>query len=85
MSEVSIAKAKAEFAALVSRAEAGEQIIVTRHGRAVACLGPAPKKKPIVYGDLAHLGPSVSDDPADLSLPQDEVDEFYKSADEFKW
>lgn len=85
MSEVSIAKAKAEFAALVSRAEAGEQIIVTRHGRAVACLGPAPKKKPIVYGDLAHLGPLVSDDPADLSLPQDEVDEFYKSADELKW
>lgn len=83
--EVSIAKAKAEFAALVSRAEAGEQIIVTRNGRPVACLGPLPKKKPIVYGDLAHLGPLVSDDPSDLSLPQDAVDEFYKSADEFKW
>jgi hypothetical protein len=27
----------------------------------------------------------VSDDPADLSLPQDEIDEFYKSADKFKW
>jgi prevent-host-death family protein len=44
--EVSIAKAKAGFATLVSQAEAGEQIIVTRNGRPVACLGPLPKKKP---------------------------------------
>ena len=83
--EISIAKAKAEFAALVTRAEAGEQIIVTRNGRPVACLGPLPKKKPIVYGDLAHLGPLVSEDSSDLSLPQDVIDEFYKSAEKFKW
>ena len=43
--EVSIAKAKAEFAALVNRAEKGEQIIVTRNGRPVACLGPLPAKR----------------------------------------
>lgn len=77
MSEVSIAKAKAGFAALVNRAEAGEQIIVTRHGRPVACLGPAPKKKPIVYGDLAHLGPV----PDDLSLPEDILDDFEESVE----
>jgi hypothetical protein len=29
-------------AALVTRAEAGERIVVTRSGRAVACLGPYP-------------------------------------------
>jgi prevent-host-death family protein len=73
--EVSIAKAKAEFAALVARAEAGEQIIVTRNGRPVACLGPLPAKKPIIYGDLAHLGPL----PDDLSLPQDVLDDFERS------
>lgn len=73
--EISIAKAKAEFAALVGRAEAGEQIIVTRNGRPVACLGPLPKKKPIVYGDLAYLGPA----PDDISLPQDILDDFEKS------
>jgi prevent-host-death family protein len=73
--EVSIAKAKAEFAALISRAEAGEQIIVTRNGRPVACLGPLPQKKPIVFGDLAHLGPV----PDDLALPQDILDDFEKS------
>jgi prevent-host-death family protein len=82
MSEVSIAKAKAEFAALVNRAEAGEQIIVTRNGRPVACLGPLHTKKPIVYGDLAHLAPLLSDD---LSLPEDAIGEFYKSAENFKW
>ena len=72
--EVSIAKAKAGFAALVARAEKGEQIIVTRNGRPVACLGPLPAKKPIVFGDLRGLW--VSDD---LSLPEDVIDDFYNS------
>jgi prevent-host-death family protein len=79
--EVSIAKAKAGFAALVARAEAGEQIVVTRNGRPVACLGPLPAKKAIVFGDLAHLGPL----PEDLSLPEDVIDDFYRSAEEFEW
>jgi prevent-host-death family protein len=79
--EVSIARAKAGFAALVARAEAGEQIVVTRNGRPVACLGPLPAKKPIVFGDLAHLGPL----PEDLSLPEDVIDDFYRSAEEFEW
>ena len=81
MTEVSIAEAKAKFAALVSRAEAGEQIVVTRNGRPVACLGPLSAKKPIVFGDLAHLGPL----PDDLSLPEDVIEDFYKSAEEFEW
>jgi prevent-host-death family protein len=75
MDEVSIAEAKAKFAALVSRAEAGEQIVVTRNGRPVACLVPLPAKKPIVYGDLHGLW--VSDD---LSLPDEIIEDFYKSA-----
>ena len=72
--EISIAKAKAGFAALVARAEAGEQIVVTRNGRPVACLGPLPAKKPIVFGDLRGLW--VSDD---LSLPEDVINDFYRS------
>jgi prevent-host-death family protein len=79
--EVSIARAKAEFAALVNRAEAGEQIVVTRNGRPVACLGPLPAKKPLAYGDLAHLGPA----PDDISLPEDVIDGFDKSIEDFKW
>jgi len=73
--QVSVARAKAEFASLVSRAEKGERIVVTRNGRPVACLGPLPEKKPIVYGDLRGLW--VADD---LSLPQDIIDEIEKSA-----
>lgn len=74
MTEISVAEAKAKFAALVSRAEAGEQIVVTRNGRPVACLGPLPAKKPIVFGDLRGLW--FSDD---LSLPEEVIEDFYKS------
>jgi prevent-host-death family protein len=74
MGAMSIAAAKAGFAALIARAEAGEQIIVTRNGRPVACVGPLPAKKPIVYGDLRGLQIS-----ADLSLPKEVLDDFEKS------
>jgi prevent-host-death family protein len=32
--------AKAQFSQLIDRAEAGEEIVITRHGRPVAKLGP---------------------------------------------
>jgi prevent-host-death family protein len=68
---VSVAEAKAKFAALVTRAEAGENIVVTRNGRPVACLGPLPASRPINYGDLRDI--FVAED---LSLPEDVVDDF---------
>lgn len=74
--EISIAKAKAGFAALVDRAEKGEQIIVTRNGRPVACLGPLLAKKPVVYGDLRDLWIAE-----DVSLPEEILDDFEKSAE----
>ncbi len=67
---VSVARAKAEFAALVSRAEAGEEIIVTRNGHPVARLTYLDRQ-PLVYGDLAGVG--FSDD---LSLPADVIAGF---------
>ena len=69
--QVSIAQAKAQFASLVSRAEAGETIVVTRNGRPVARLGPLPARRPIKYGDLR--GTYVAED---LSLPDDVIDSF---------
>jgi prevent-host-death family protein len=75
MSQVSVAKAKAGFAALVSRAEAGERIIVTRNGKPVACLGPPPATVPFPYGDMTGKV-FVSED---LSLPEDVVDAFEAS------
>jgi prevent-host-death family protein len=68
---VSIAQAKAHFAALVARAENGERIVVTRNGRPVACLGPLPRPKPILYGDLSGLFLSQ-----DLAIPEEIVRDF---------
>jgi prevent-host-death family protein len=52
---VSIAEAKASFASLIARAEAGEKILVTRNGRPVACVGPLIPERPIPYGDLREV------------------------------
>ena len=68
---VSVAQAKAQFAALVARAEAGEKIIVTRSGRAVACLGPLPGRQPIKYGELR--GVFLAED---LTLPDEVILDF---------
>ena len=68
---VSVAQAKSQFAALVARAEAGERIVVTRSGRAVACLGPLPKRQPIQYGELAGVWFSE-----DLTIPEDVIGDF---------
>lgn len=38
---LSAARAKAEFAEWVRKAEAGEAVVITRHGRPVAALVPA--------------------------------------------
>jgi prevent-host-death family protein len=71
---VSVAQAKSQFAALVARAEAGETIVVTRSGRAVACLGPLPERRPIKYGDLSGLFLSE-----DLTIPEEVVRDFEPS------
>jgi prevent-host-death family protein len=71
--QVSIADAKARFAALIARAEAGERIVVTRNGRPVACLMPLPERPRIKYGDLRGIRV-----PDDLSLPKAIIDRFYR-------
>jgi len=68
---VSVAQAKSRFAALVARAEAGEKIIVTRSGRAVACLGPLPGRQQIKYGELR--GVFLSED---LTIPEEVIRDF---------
>ena len=74
LSTVSVAQAKSQFAALVARAEAGEKIIVTRSGRAVACLGPLLRRQPIKYGELR--GVLLSED---LTIPEEIVRDFEPS------
>ena len=70
---VSIAEAKARFAALVNRARSGEKIIVTRDGKPVACLGPVPQQEEVEFGDLEGLNMAEN-----LSIPEDIIEDFYR-------
>jgi prevent-host-death family protein len=71
--QISVAQAKAEFAALVARAEAGEDIIVTRNGRPVARLTRVAAV-PVSYGDLADL--AIPADLPSFDLPEEIVTGF---------
>lgn len=68
--QVSVAEAKARFSALVSAAEEGEVITITRHGKPVATLRATPKTVVRKGGELldnpewANFVP-----PADLFAP----------------
>jgi len=42
---VSVAQAKARLSALLDRVEAGEEVVITRHGRPVANIGPVTRQK----------------------------------------
>lgn len=42
----SVAEAKAKFSELLSRAEAGERLTVTRHGRPIVEIAASPDAKP---------------------------------------
>jgi prevent-host-death family protein len=72
---ISIAQGKAHFASVVSRAEAGEEIVVTRNGKPVARIVPLPPVQTFPFGDLAGKV-WVSDD---LSLPEDVIAAFEES------
>jgi prevent-host-death family protein len=65
---VSIAEAKAKLSELVSRAEAGEEIVLTRHGKVAARIVPPAKEsllprigalegKVRISDDFDQLGP----------------------------
>ena len=45
MESVGIYDAQARLSELIERAEAGHEVIITRHGRAVARLGPARPRR----------------------------------------
>jgi prevent-host-death family protein len=67
--DVSIAEAKNRLPELIRAVEKGEQIVITRHGKAVAQITPPPStRRPIQWGamrDRIKLLPGW-DDPIDL-------------------
>jgi prevent-host-death family protein len=54
---VSAAKAKAEFAEYVRKAEAGESVVITRHGKAVVALVRADRLEQLER--LGSAGPAA--------------------------
>lgn len=53
---VSLARAKASLSALLDKVAAGEEVVITRHGKPVAHVRRAvPEKKPLALGKLAAL------------------------------
>jgi len=44
---VSVAQAKAKLSELLDKVEAGEEVVITRHGKPVAKLSAAAKKIPL--------------------------------------
>jgi antitoxin (DNA-binding transcriptional repressor) of toxin-antitoxin stability system len=50
---VNVYEAKSSFSRLLSRAEAGETLVLARNGKPVAQLGPiVARSRPVVFGDL---------------------------------
>ena len=73
--EVNVYAAKTHLSRLIDQANAGEEIVITRHGRPVARLVPAgarPKRK---LGLLEGKGYWMADD-FDAPLPDDLLDLF---------
>ena len=54
MVTVNLVQAKAHLSELLDKVEAGEEVIITRHGRAVAHIRPVSRPKhPLMVDDLA--------------------------------
>lgn len=70
---MSVFEAKAQFSALVARAEAGEEIVISRHGRPAARLlpieHPVVARKPGVFAGQIWISEDFDDFTA-----QDEID-----------
>jgi prevent-host-death family protein len=67
--DVSVAEAKNRLPELIRAVENGESVVITRHGKAVAQLTPAPpERRQVRFGtlkDVIKLHPGW-DDPIDL-------------------
>ncbi len=56
MVTVNLTQAKARLSELLDKVEAGQDVLITRHGRAVACMSAAAgPKKPIPLQELAEF------------------------------
>ena len=65
MTTVSVFDAKAQFSALIARAEAGEEIVISRHGRPAVRLvsveKPAHARHPGVFAGQIWMAPDFDE------------------------
>jgi prevent-host-death family protein len=73
--QVNIYAAKTHLSRLIDQVNAGEEVVITRHGRAVARLVPVQAAKPRRPGLLEGQGYWIADD-FDAPLPDDLLDLF---------
>jgi prevent-host-death family protein len=73
--QINIYTAKTQLSRLVDQANAGEEVVITRHGRPVARLVPAAAAEPRKPGLLEGEGYWMADD-FDAPLPDDLLDLF---------
>jgi len=76
MKSASVGEAKAHFSALIKRAEAGEEVLVTRSGAPVARIVPAKSAKERSFANDEGLG-FVADD-FNKPLPPELLKQFYR-------
>lgn len=75
MASINVYQAKTQLSRLLERAEAGEEIVITRHGRPVARLGPVQtRRQPRKLGLLRGKVRMRRD--FDEPLPEDLLDAF---------
>lgn len=76
--KIAVADAKAQFAEIVRRAEAGEEIELTRYGRAVArIVGPKPEKRQALLGCMKGR----FEIPNDIHTGDDEVRALFERSE----
>jgi prevent-host-death family protein len=68
MAEYSVAEAKNSLPALIEKAEAGEHVVITRHGHPVVELRPVAAVKPRSVSSYAWLKQSLTE--AEAGRPQ---------------
>lgn len=60
MDTINLTQAKARLSELLDKVEAGQEIVITRRGKAVAHLSPATgPRKPLPIGELAAFRASM--------------------------
>src|ERR1700761_2049060 len=73
---VSVSEAKGQLTELIRRAEAGDEVVLTRHGKAVARLGPLSKRptqqeKRSILDKLSHAAAAKATPGANAARSQD--------------